>query len=181
MGMQRSYRVLMHSARAVHPLVPDGIDTCLGLPRLTPLEQTAPWVLGAFDLRGELVPVVSLGVLTGERTPPAAATDLVLVVLAAGFPLGLYSPRPVCIEPLPAPRQGLARGARRQIGIDLSRLRLTATDKVKGPDAETRLARFERRLSASALARLELRARRYGDFAGAPPPTTAAWSPAQQR
>jgi hypothetical protein len=155
-----SYRVLVRTAHGVRALLADGIDACLPLPRLTPLGQTASCVLGAFDLRGELVPVISIGLLLGEPSPRAAPTDLVLVVLAAGFPVGLYTPRPACIERLPvaaAPRRG---------EIALGDLHLT----VAGPDAqavaERRLARFERGLTPQALHRLGQRASRYGEFIG---------------
>lgn len=160
MSMQRRPCVLVHTPGGIAAVIPDGLDTCLALPRLTALEQTAPWVLGAFDLRGELVPVISVDVLCGERAPLAAATDLVLVASAGGFPLGIHSHRPLCIERLPPAR--IAARARRRIHLD--RLCLTAASSAGA--AEARLARFERRLSRHALRHMELRARRYGDFAG---------------
>lgn len=189
MGMQRSYRATVHTGRGVRGLIADRIDTCVGLPRLTPLEQTAPWVLGAFDLRGDLVPVIGLGVLHGEPVPWAAATDLVLVVVAAGFPLALHSARPVRIEPLSqsAPRWDrghLQAGASAPGGLgymDLSQLALTARHVGGYADAERRLAQFEQRLSVQALNRLEQRARRYGDFAGPSPVASRTPTPAQQR
>jgi hypothetical protein len=160
MSMQRRSCVLVHTAGGIVAVLLDGLDTCLALPRLTALEQTAPWVLGAFDLRGELVPVISIGLLCGERAPLAAATDLVLVASAAGYPVGIHSHRPVCIECLPP--ACIAARARRRIHLD--RLCLTAASRTGA--AEMRLARFERRLSRQALGRMELRACRYGDFAG---------------
>ncbi|WP_295543304.1 chemotaxis protein CheW [uncultured Thiohalocapsa sp.] len=194
MDLQRNCRVTVYTVRAVRSLIAEGVDTCLGLPRLTPLEQTAPWVLGAFELRGDLVPVVSLGVLRGEPIPSAAVTDLVLVVLSAGYPLGLHSTRPVRIESLAATNAGRNAGhARRSprrlvphpVGlgyVDLSRLRLTGVDVAGRSDAEARLAQFERHLSAQALERLEQRTRRYaGDFAGPRPPPPLTQTPAQQR
>jgi hypothetical protein len=167
-----SYRVLVRTAHGVRALLADDIDDCLPLPRLTPLGETAGCVLGAFDLRGELVPVISLGLLAGERSPCAAPTDLVLVVFAASFPVGLYTPRPACIEWLPA------RSVARRDEIDLRDVRLT----VAGPDgqraAETRLARFERGLTPQALRRLEQRARRYGEFVRSRSRTVGAAVPA---
>ncbi len=164
MGMQRNYRVLICTGHGLQCLLTEGIDTCLGLPRLTALEQTAPWVLGAFDLRGELVPVVDLGVFSGGPAPLAAITDLVLVVLAGGFPLGLYSARPVRIEPSTSAWPTFAAAH----SIDLSQLPLAAPANVAATSAERRLARFERRLTSQALRRLEQRARCYGEFAGSP-------------
>lgn len=175
MGMRRSYRVLVRTARGVRVVVADAIDTCLGLPRLTPLEQTAPCVLGAFDLRGELVPVLSLGMLCGESAPVAAVSDLVLVVLAGAFPIGLHSSRPLCIEPCRAGSAGHARPD----AVELRQVRLTVAEDAARPDAERRLARFERGLSTHSLSRLEQRACRYGDFAGSPPPKAPAPTPAQ--
>lgn len=189
MGMPRSYRALVRTGRGVRGSIADRVDTCVGLPRLTPLEQTAPWVLGAFDLRGDLVPVIGLGVLHGEPIPRAAATDLVLIVLAGGFPLALHSARPVRIEPI-LPSDALSSPELAQAGqesgggigcIELSRLPLTARDSAGHTDAERRLAQFERQLSAQALRQLEQRARRYGDFAGPSPALPLTPTPAQQR
>jgi hypothetical protein len=154
-------------------LLADGIDACLPLPRLTPLGQTAPCVLGAFDLRGELVPVISIGLLLGERSPRAAPTDLVLVALAAGFPVGLYTPRPVCVEWLRARREA------RHDEVDLGGLHLTVAGPGGQAVAETRLARFEHGLTAQALQRLEQRASRYGEFIGARSRVAGAALPAQ--
>jgi hypothetical protein len=105
------------------------------------------------------VPVISIGLLFGERPPRAAPTDLVLVAVAAGFPVGLLADRPVRIDPLPP------RGARPRDVVDLKQLRLTAAEADVHPDAEMRLASFERGLTAQARRRLEQRARRYGEFA----------------
>lgn len=189
MGMQRSYRALVHTGRGVRGVIADRIDTCVGLPRLTPLEQTTSWVLGAFDLRGDLVPVIGVGVLHGEPIPRAAATDLLLIVLARGFPLALHSARPVRIEPILRSDTlcgpGVARAQHQYSGgldcIELSRLPLTARNSVGQTDAERRLAQFERRLSARAISQLESRARRYGDFAGPSPAMPLTPTPAQQR
>lgn len=189
MGMPRSYRALVHTGRGVRSSIAERIDTCVGLPRLTPLEQTAPWVLGAFDLRGDLVPVIGLGMLHGEPIPRAAATDLVLIVLAGGFPLALHSARPVRIEPIPPSDTlsgpGLAQAEQQSPGglgcIELSRLPLAARNTAGHADAERRLAQFERRLCAQALIELEQRARRYGDFAGPSPAIPLTPTPAQQR
>ncbi|MCG6940438.1 MAG: chemotaxis protein CheW [Thiohalocapsa sp.] len=175
MDMQPRYRVLVRTARSVQAVMADGISACLALPRLTPLEQTAPCVLGAFDLRGELVPVISVGLLLGERTPRAAPSDLVLVVSVAAFPLGLHSARPLNIQAL----SPLTAGTPRRGAIDLRDLRLTATELDSYPDAEARLARFEQGLTRQALRRLEQRAGRYGEFAAGQAASTPAAAPAR--
>jgi hypothetical protein len=171
MSMQRRYCVLMQTTGGVAAVIPDGLETCLALPRLTALEQTEPWVLGAFDLRGELVPVISIEMLCGGGAPPAAASDLVVVAAAGGFPMGLHASRPVCIETL-APTPVAARARR---CIHLNRLCLTAATGAGA--AEARLARFERQLSQQALRRLELRAHHYGDFTGLRRPPAPAAAP----
>jgi hypothetical protein len=162
---------LVRTARSVQVLLPDAIDTCVGLPRLTPLGQTAPWVLGAFELHGELVPVISIDVWVGDTEPIAAPTDLVLVMRSGGFPVGVHASQPLCIEMLPPQRVAHAR----RRAIDLGQLRLTAAAPGDDTDDEARLARFERRLTKQALRRLEQRASHYGGFAGAsaPAPTAA--------
>jgi chemotaxis signal transduction protein len=71
----------------------------LRLPRLTVLEETAPWVVGAFDLRGELVPVVSLARCFHHRIPAAAVSELVIITDAGGHPLGLHASRLLGLKP----------------------------------------------------------------------------------
>jgi hypothetical protein len=168
MGMHRTDRIHVRRVQGLCTLMLDGVIGCVGLPRLTPLEQTAPWVLGAFDLRGELVPVISIELLLGRRRPVASPADLVLVGRAAGFPLGVHTSGLVCIE------AAAAGGTVRGDVLDLNDIRLT--DAGTGADAEARLADFERRLSEQALQRLEQRARRYGDFVGGA--ARPAWSAA---
>jgi hypothetical protein len=138
-----------------HAVWLDRVESCLALPRLTPLEQTAPWVLGAFDLHGELVPVISLELLLGRRAPAAASSDLVLVGRARGFLMGVRCIRPARIDLGDSERPRPARI------IDLNRVRLT---DALGGDSELRLAAFERRLSVPALRQLDRRAACYGEF-----------------
>ncbi len=154
MGGQRIDCVWVRTDSGRRAVQLDRVESCVALPRLTPLDQTAPWVLGAFDLHGQLVPVISLDLLLGLRAPAASATDLVLVGRARGFPMGIRCVRPPHIE-----RQHQARLARDI--VDLRQIRMT--DPLGG-DAEMRLAEFERQLNAPSLRQLDRRAACYGEF-----------------
>lgn len=77
--------------QGVYALPAGAVRDCLSLPRLTPLDETAPWVIGAFDLHGELTPVISLDVYRGGLLPPAGMGDLVIVTTVSGHPLALHA------------------------------------------------------------------------------------------
>lgn len=157
------------------------LRTCLSLPRLTALDDTPAYLVGAFDLRGELAPVISPAALDGSTLPPAASRDLLIVVDAGGHPLALHADTMLGIEPLSAPsshlrhlppwKQRLASvGSGVQVSlsggeacyIDPSLIELVA-DISSGTtqSADERLWAFERELDTAALALLETRAERY--------------------
>ncbi|MEA3640158.1 MAG: chemotaxis protein CheW [Lamprobacter sp.] len=156
------------------------LRTCLSLPRLTALEDTPPYLVGAFDLRGELAPVVSPPVLGGAPLQPAASGDVLIVVDAGGYPLGLHADTLLGIEPLCAqPWERCASSAGvLQISlsggqarlIDPSLIGLVAessgwTEQSATQSADERLQQFERELDAAALLLLETRAERYRSLA----------------
>ncbi len=152
------------------------LRTCLSLPRLTALDDTPAYLVGAFDLRGELAPVVSPAVLGGSALQPAASGDLLIVVDAGGHPLALHADTMLGIEPLRAPPSGqrsssigpmhISLSGGRARYIDPSRIELVA-DLGNGngsggeQSADERLSSFERELDAAALTLLETRAERY--------------------
>lgn len=148
------------------------LHTCLSLPRLTPLDETPAYLVGAFDLRGELTPVVNLAVLSGSELQPAAIGDLLIVVDAGGYPLALHADTMLGLEPLCAQpwqrhadageaRQINLSGGRAQL-IDPARISLVLeTDCLTERSADERLRHFERELDSADLALLETRAERY--------------------
>jgi len=155
---------------------------CLSLPRLTALDETPGYLVGAFDLHGELVPVISPAMLNGRALKPASPGDLVVVVNAGDQPLALHSDAMLGIEPIyeqhwespgidsesqaiqtPAFAAGevLLCGGRAWV-IDPAAIRLVADATVPtAACADARLKAFERQLDANAVARLEARAERY--------------------
>lgn len=157
--------------------------TCLSLPRLTALDETPDYLVGAFDLRGELAPVVSPAVLGGSMLRPAASGDLLIVVDADGHPLAFHADAMLGIEPLSAPppvltpqpsyghygqRAGLEEAFQVSLSggraryIDPSLIGLVAnTGRGSDQSADERLSSFERKLDAADLALLETRAERY--------------------
>ena len=151
------------------------LRTCLSLPRLTALDDTAEYLLGAFDLRGELIPVVSPAVLFGAPLKPAATGDLLILVDAGDYPLALHADALLGIEPVCGQDWGRAERAqtRSTVRIALSGGRaqlieprlIRLVSEVSGCEssevAEIRLRAFEQRLDAAALSLLETRAERY--------------------
>ncbi|MBK1617928.1 hypothetical protein CKO42_05550 [Lamprobacter modestohalophilus] len=159
----------------------DRLLSCLSLPRLTALDDTPPYLMGAFDLRGVLAPVVSPAVLGGAPLQPAASSDLLIVLEAEGDPLALHADTLLGIEPLcaqPWERRSVSAGTlqirlsggRAQF-IDPSLIALVADPQglsdhgSAAQSADERLLDFERELDASALALLERRAERYRSLA----------------
>jgi chemotaxis signal transduction protein len=148
------------------------LRTCLSLPRLTALDDTAEYLVGAFDLRGELVPVVSPAVLIGAPLKPAATGDLLILVDAGDYPVALHADavlglervrsqdwdRADRVQTLSTLRIVLSGGRARLIDPTLIGLVLEAS----GPEsAEARLKAFEQQLDAADLSLLEARAERY--------------------
>lgn len=157
------------------------LRTCLSLPRLTPLDDTPHHLIGAFDLRGELTPVVSPAVLEGAVLTPATCGDLLVVVNAVGHPLALHADTVLGIEPLRTrswrgssdarlssigPQVRLSGGRARC--LDPAEIPLVAQPGAGGEaSADARLRDFERLLDAAALSLLEARAERYRGLADA--------------
>ncbi|MBF0588246.1 MAG: chemotaxis protein CheW [Magnetococcales bacterium] len=50
------------------------------LPEITPLEEAPPFILGALNLRGSVVPVVDLNLRMGRQSAPPRLSDAVLVM-----------------------------------------------------------------------------------------------------
>lgn len=149
------------------------------LPRLTVLEETAPWVVGAFDLRGELVPVVSPARCLRHPLPAAAVSDLAIVADAGGHPIGLHASVLLGLEPAlrrhclptdpdakPAPllRTEVALPGGEVAGIlEPGRIRIHARDAAEVDDLpDGRISAFEQTLSPADLAILDRRAVRCG-------------------
>lgn len=155
------------------------LRTCLSLPRLTALDDTADYLLGAFDLSGELVPVVSPAVLFGAPLKPAATGDLLILVEAGDYPMALHADAMLGLELVCAQAWERADRARTpmtaQIALSGGRARLIDPALIRlvaeAPgleSAEARLRAFEQRLDARALALLETRAERYRALGRAP-------------
>ncbi|HCS92830.1 MAG: chemotaxis protein CheW [Thiohalocapsa sp. PB-PSB1] len=69
------------------------VSETLPLPRLTPLEESQASVLGAFDLRGDLMPLVSMDIFLQQSMPIAAIDDLVIIAETARQPIAIHARR----------------------------------------------------------------------------------------
>jgi chemotaxis signal transduction protein len=179
--MQADLFVVFTHAGKSYALPAATVHSCLSLPRLTALDDTAPWVIGAFDLHGELTPVISIGAYPGAQPAPAGRGDLVIVTVAGGHPLGLHADGLLGTEPAAAagdaqapPDQGAATrrvllaGGRACLVLP-ERLPISASDAGSaGPRADLRLDRFEARLEAADLEVMERRAARYSGLVDVP-------------
>lgn len=86
--MDKTY--LLFAYRGAHyALEAVAVREMLWLPELSPLEEVPPKVVGAFNLRGQVVPVLDLALCFGH--PPAAPgiSDAVIVVAIGNTPLGI--------------------------------------------------------------------------------------------
>jgi hypothetical protein len=151
------------------------VQQCLSLPRLTALDDTAPWVVGAFDLHGDLMPVISLDVYLNGVMSAAQRGDLVVALKVSGHPVGLRADGVLGVEPA-APAVGVSAATVKFTlpGGDAwlvapEHLSLSASDAgCEEPRAEERLRTFERALSATDLQVMEARAMRYSGLLAEP-------------
>jgi hypothetical protein len=155
MSERRTSCVGVETRQGLRTLVADQIEGCLALPRLTPLDHTAPWVLGGFELRGELVPVISLDLLAGLDAPIARLADVVVLARSAGFPIGIHAHGPIHPQ---SDRHGTSDAGQLD-ALDLATICLGDVDVTD--DAEGRLDAFERSLDDLSVHELARRARAY--------------------
>ena len=94
------------------------VQEALLLPKLTALEETPPWVVGAFERLGALVPVISPALaLHHQQTPAAGVSDLGIITDRSGYLVALHADEVVGLVPaqrvlpLPPDRLEELRGA----------------------------------------------------------------------
>jgi chemotaxis signal transduction protein len=152
----------------------------IALPRLTALEDTPPWVLGGFELYGDLVPLVGIPASLGRPMPAARVDDRAIIIRdGSTTKLALHARRLLAMV---APGRSTARmpadGAHPFLGgwrldpdgtaaalLEAALIPLTDTPTAQagGERAEWRLAQFEQDLDRGARRRLDRRARHVAD------------------
>lgn len=81
---------LVFSLRGVrYALDADQVREIVWLPELSAIADAAPWVIGAFNLRGHVVPVLDLSLCFGHGRTPLHSGDAVVVSEVAGERCGL--------------------------------------------------------------------------------------------
>jgi purine-binding chemotaxis protein CheW len=177
---------LIFSERGMRYALPASrIREALRLPRLTALEETAPWVLGAFELRGELVPLLSPALcLRHPPIPSAQLSDLAVVADCIGHPMAFHADEITTLArarslfriPTDAAGNGNGNVIAYEIALDDGiarvldprRVRLHAVDAAEVSDLPNdRLSSFEQGLDAAALQELSARAAQYSLVPGA--------------
>jgi purine-binding chemotaxis protein CheW len=173
-----SERFLVFTAGDVRYALPEArVREALRLPRLTALDETPPWVLGAFDLHGELTPLISIERCLEGTRPAASANDLAIALEVAGHPLAIHAQGLLSVDRA-EPRSPIWPAADEtgsallekelQIGggtawlLSPERIRVGTRQNIDVADLpDGRLLAFERGLDAAALGCLDDRARWY--------------------
>jgi len=83
---------LLFAYRGAHyALESDAVREMVWLPELSPLEEVPPKVVGAFNLRGQVIPVLDLALCFGHPPSPPGVSDAVIIITAGGIPLGIVA------------------------------------------------------------------------------------------
>lgn len=76
---QESY-LIFELANAFYGISTVAVQEIFLLPEVTPIAETASWVVGVINLRGAILPVIDLPHLLGQASPLLQPTDSVIIV-----------------------------------------------------------------------------------------------------
>ena len=88
--MDQSYLIFGHRG-ARYGLDVRAVSELVWLPELSPIEELPPYIIGAFNLRGRVVPVMDLGLRFGHARQPFAGSDHVIVLDAGESRVGVIA------------------------------------------------------------------------------------------
>ena len=87
------------------------------LPLLAPLPETAPFILGLFDLRGEIVPVLDLNARFGNASPRLELENKLIVLRFDGAPVAILADEVCAVTHILAAQIGAPPAHGRQSGL----------------------------------------------------------------
>lgn len=88
MAMQHTFLVVGYR-KARYALDARAVQEVVWLPALSPIEEMPPYIRGVFNLRGEVVPVLDLGLRFGYALEQAAAQDRVVILTEGSHRIGI--------------------------------------------------------------------------------------------
>lgn len=88
MTMQHTFLVVGYR-KARYALDARAVQEVVWLPELSPIEEMPPYIRGVFNLRGEVVPVLDLGLRFGYEREQAAAQDRVVILTEGSHRIGI--------------------------------------------------------------------------------------------
>lgn len=88
MSMQHTFLVVGYR-KAHYALDARAVQEVVWLPELSPIEEMPPYIRGVFNLRGEVVPVLDLGLRFGYEREPASAQDRVVIITEGSHRIGI--------------------------------------------------------------------------------------------
>jgi purine-binding chemotaxis protein CheW len=140
-------RFLIFAERGLRYALPaQRVREALLLPRLTVLEETPPWVVGAFERLGMLVPLISPALaLHHQPSPAATANSLGVIAERDGHFLALHADAVLDLAP-----------AQRLLPIPPDRLGQLAGDDSATANAESAFGHPSEAVSATPIIEVEL-------------------------
>lgn len=88
--MDKTYLLFAHRG-AHYALASEAVREMVWLPELSPLEEVPPKVVGAFNLRGQVIPVLDLALCFGHPPSRPGVSDAVIVITAGGTQFGIVA------------------------------------------------------------------------------------------
>lgn len=88
--MDKTYLIFAYRG-AHYALASDTVREMVWLPELSPLEEVPPNVVGAFNLRGQVIPVLDLALCFGHPPSRPGVSDAVIVIAIGGSAIGIVA------------------------------------------------------------------------------------------
>jgi purine-binding chemotaxis protein CheW len=89
--LPESIEILHCVAGATHVGVPiENVERVVGIARLSPANDAQPWLRGLLDIRGEMIPVIDVGMRVGQPARVVELGDLIVICTLRGGRIGLW-------------------------------------------------------------------------------------------
>jgi purine-binding chemotaxis protein CheW len=87
-AMEQTHLIFGHRG-ARYGIAVGAVREIVWLPELSAIEEAPPYIVGIFNLRGSIVPVIDLGLRFGHLRQPCVVSDRVIVIDAGPTPFGI--------------------------------------------------------------------------------------------